>query len=250
MSSLKKWRQVVAQDPSFDELTPIYHVPGFVEYVDAFYAEGSWPQLCDIGPVKFPSNRFLVTDGEFAFGFSLRKPNPAWPDLDEWEVTYHRAFGDESCASVPRLVVSASGRLLQGQYARFDGGERGDEDELEAYAIAVHAMAFSQLFRRCRDRIERVSVGRSAGGCCEGRGTAYTIRDLSTVLSHYKRLDEREVGMSRGRQRWHMRRGTWVMLGTDREHWRNPHEAGDSRIGRIVKDYSLPEYQPRERESR
>lgn len=244
MSSLKKWRQRVANDPGFDPHMPIYCVPGLLGYVDEFYAGVDFGDLSKIGPFRMPSDMMLIADGEYGIGVARGSREPGWPDSEKWFVTWLDDFGDRTCDTFVSLIVSPdTGRIVSVYCHDEHGNRQGEAEKIVGCVIALHAVVAAQLFRRHREHIQKVVTGNPALGTSPHRGDIYHVRQIEDVLTSYRRLDRREVEMTCGKQRWHMRRGTWVNQGTEREHWRNPHEAGDERIGRIVKDYSLPEYQ-------
>jgi hypothetical protein len=246
-----------------DSVVSIYCAPGLFEYV----AEVARPYVVSwlegedasiyalhsavdgIGPLRLPSTQFLLVDGDCGYRVTV-----ADTDAGGQEATMEMIldFGHKVVPIKAVIQALPSGRV---HGASYEGGfhlvkdkpERMQEVRTLWIRCAASALVFSQILRRHRTRVECVSTGNAKRGTASYRGDAYVIRGFSDVLKYYRRLDRRESLATGGKQRWHMRAGHFVLLNTPREYWRNPCEAGDERLGRIVKDYSLPKYQPRER---
>lgn len=251
MSSLKKWRETLHSVSD----VPIYCVPGLFAYswpmLESFAhaAGGRLAGLIGIGPCKMPSCVCVVVDGDIGLVISTKAVDGGEQVEIRSASSYGKSLSDATCI----ISAAPSGRVLAFAYRPESGWSENTSDAERAGFVgssAGAALVFAQIFRRHRTRVECVRTGNARRGTASYRGDTYVIRGISNVLRQYRKLDGEESVRTGGRQRWHMKKGYYVHLNSDRERWVDPYEAGDERLGRIIKDYSLPEYQPRERESR
>jgi len=245
MTWLKKWRQATG-DPD----APIYVCPGLLDYaveVVSGLGDPTIRQIGGLGPMLLPHRNMLVIDR----GFGLIVGTGVWESETRIYAIRGRLNGEKVEWMAPWSIVqlTPAGRLVGAGTQNHDGVDISTATATVWRTVPLLATV-SLLLRRNRTIIERVTSGKRREGNANYRGDAYVIRGIADVLTRYRKLDQEVERATGGKQRWHMRAGCWVNENTDREHWRNPYEAGDERLGRIYKDYTLEKYRPRQRMAR